>query len=921
MGAYLSSPKTNKESLDGGNLELDPSRYGLSCMQGWRKNMEDAHICYNNLKFNEIEEDVSIYGVFDGHGGPNVSKWISYNFRRIFIRCLKEANEEMIKKNMKRSENYKLKLIKLTLEKTFLKLDEEMLLSENQEKLKKYSVPTQEDEEESDTRENYIYSILNDIISKNISIKAIEKDGKRCLQVVYNKDGSPVEEGNTDGSATSTLNQDQPEHNQLYEDGNDNNNSNNNNNNNNNISPNLYGTNGENILRSDENYDSSNLNLGDNQDRKNYDDIENLGDNNNSSNDMLKKDDASSDILTATTSTNDMKDEDKKNNYLVEKNEHMKKENNNCEENSEQNKQVNGMSSYNKALIEGAMGESIDEKGLLNLNDIKTNNILIDNNNDSNNNNNNNNNNSSSNDPSMFSTAYAHHCNNNEGTIGDYLNNEENNETNNIKRLKKDICNDEKGNTQNDIKEEDKMRNMETYMNEPIDGVKSELTYDNLKSMEEQEKNGEIEQGINNMIDHFQSNNLLNNDNTNGNINSYTNDDIHNNGSLQGYEQDGLIQNRNNGDEVNNSDIERLAYDEASANVIDNNINNDIHEEDEDDENNNNDEETGEDDCNGVYSSEELRLFENYYSNDYEDNIAYSCGSTALVAVILKGYLIVANAGDSRAIVCFNGNSLGMSTDHKPHLQTEEARIKKAGGYIANGRVDGNLNLTRAIGDLHYKRDPFLPQKDQKISAFPEITCVTLTPEDEFLFLACDGIWDCKDGQDVVGFVKTRLEKFEEIPDDPNNSLDNTENSEHMNTNNNSDQNEKLKSEDQNNINNEQENILNTSNNDFQKNENLLNENNMDNINMQEKCETEEDLDLERDEDKHDAPPVIERKKYEKFNKLSQICEELCDECLSNNYKENDGIGCDNMTCLIVQYNPEYKIHTEKKFLNIDDIE
>ncbi|SOV15980.1 protein phosphatase PPM2 [Plasmodium sp. gorilla clade G2] len=897
MGAYLSSPKTNKESLDGGNLEFDPSRYGLSCMQGWRKNMEDAHICYNNLKLNEIEEDVSIYGVFDGHGGPNVSKWISYNFRRIFIRCLKEANEEMIKKNMKRSENYKLKLIKLTLEKTFLKLDEEMLLSENQEKLKKYSVPTQENEEESDTRENYIYSILNDIISKNISIKAIEKDGKRCLQVVYNKDGSPVEEGNTDGSVTSSLNQEQQENNQLYEDGSDDNN--NNNNNNNNTSPNLYATNGENVLTSDENYDSSNLNL---------------DDNNNGSN-MLKKDDASSDILTATTSTNDMKDEDKKNNYLHENNEHMKKENNNCEENGEQNKQVNGMSSYNKALIEGTMDETMDEKGLLNINDIKTNNILIDNNNNNNDNSNNNN------DPSVFSSTYAHHCNNKEGGVNDYLNNEENNETNNIKRLKKDMCNDEKVNTQNDIKEEDKMINMETYMNEASDGVKSELTYDNLKCMEEQEKNGEIEQGINNVIDHFQGNNLLNNDNTSGNINSYTNDDIPNNVSLQGYDNDGIIQNRNNGDEGNNVDMERLAYDEASANVIDNNINNDLNEEEEDDENNNNDEETGEDDCNGVYSSEELRLFENYYSNDYEDNIAYSCGSTALVAVILKGYLIVANAGDSRAIVCFNGNSLGMSTDHKPHLQTEEARIKKAGGYIANGRVDGNLNLTRAIGDLHYKRDPFLPQKDQKISAFPEITCVTLTPEDEFLFLACDGIWDCKDGQDVVGFVKTRLEKFEEIADDPNNSLDNTENSEHMKTNNNSDQNNKLTNIDQNNINNEQENILNTSNNDFLKNENLLNENNMDNINMHEKSDKEQDLDLERDQDKYDAPPVIERKKYEKFNKLSQICEELCDECLSNNYKENDGIGCDNMTCLIVQYNPEYKTHTEKKFLNIDDIE
>lgn len=61
-------------------------------------------------------------------------------------------------------------------------------------------------------------------------------------------------------------------------------------------------------------------------------------------------------------------------------------------------------------------------------------------------------------------------------------------------------------------------------------------------------------------------------------------------------------------------------------------------------------------------------------------------------------------SGDSRCVVCRNGKALDMSFDHKPEDQIEFDRIKKAGGRVTlDGRVNGGLNLSRAIGDHGYK--------------------------------------------------------------------------------------------------------------------------------------------------------------------------------------------------------------------------
>lgn len=69
------------------------------------------------------------------------------------------------------------------------------------------------------------------------------------------------------------------------------------------------------------------------------------------------------------------------------------------------------------------------------------------------------------------------------------------------------------------------------------------------------------------------------------------------------------------------------------------------------------------------------------------------------MALIRGKQLIVANAGDSRCVVSEAGKALDMSYDHKPEDEVELARIKNAGGKVTmDGRVNGGLNLSRAIG-------------------------------------------------------------------------------------------------------------------------------------------------------------------------------------------------------------------------------
>jgi len=135
-----------------------------------------------------------------------------------------------------------------------------------------------------------------------------------------------------------------------------------------------------------------------------------------------------------------------------------------------------------------------------------------------------------------------------------------------------------------------------------------------------------------------------------------------------------------------------------------------------------------------------------------------SSGCTAVVALITEdNRVLVSNAGDSRAVISIHGKCKALSYDHKPVNRIESSRIVAAGGFVEFGRVNGNLALSRALGDFEFKQNSTLPATEQIVTANPDIIEHKLGDEDEFMIIACDGIWDCKTNQEAVDFVRAGL--------------------------------------------------------------------------------------------------------------------------------------------------------------------
>jgi protein phosphatase 2C family protein 2/3 len=69
----------------------------------------------------------------------------------------------------------------------------------------------------------------------------------------------------------------------------------------------------------------------------------------------------------------------------------------------------------------------------------------------------------------------------------------------------------------------------------------------------------------------------------------------------------------------------------------------------------------------------------------------------------------------------------------------EKARIQAAGGFVDFGRVNGNLALSRALGDFEFKKSADLLPEHQIVTAYPDVVVHDISDDDEFLVLACDG--------------------------------------------------------------------------------------------------------------------------------------------------------------------------------------
>ena len=143
-------------------------------------------------------------------------------------------------------------------------------------------------------------------------------------------------------------------------------------------------------------------------------------------------------------------------------------------------------------------------------------------------------------------------------------------------------------------------------------------------------------------------------------------------------------------------------------------------------------------------------------------------GSTAVVVAIHEEpggskIAVSANVGDSRAVLCRSGSALDLTRDHKPGDDRERARIESMGEHIEWDNLSKvhrvrNLSLSRAIGDRFAK---------PVVSGVAEIQRIPLTDDDEFIILASDGLWDVMDSEELVQFVKRKMEAMKNSGSQP----------------------------------------------------------------------------------------------------------------------------------------------------------
>ncbi|KAF8322121.1 protein serine/threonine phosphatase 2C [Clavulina sp. PMI_390] len=107
--------------------------------------------------------------------------------------------------------------------------------------------------------------------------------------------------------------------------------------------------------------------------------------------------------------------------------------------------------------------------------------------------------------------------------------------------------------------------------------------------------------------------------------------------------------------------------------------------------------------------------------------------------------LYTANAGDARAVLGRGGRAVRLTYDHKGSDAQEAKRIKEAGGFVMNNRVNGVLAVTRSLGDSAMK---------EFVVGSPYTTETLLGDEDDVLIIACDGLWDVIEDQAAIDLIR-----------------------------------------------------------------------------------------------------------------------------------------------------------------------
>merc|ERR1712066_815608 len=140
-------------------------------------------------------------------------------------------------------------------------------------------------------------------------------------------------------------------------------------------------------------------------------------------------------------------------------------------------------------------------------------------------------------------------------------------------------------------------------------------------------------------------------------------------------------------------------------------------------------------------------------------------GTTAICVLISEKYTIFSNCGDSRGVLSGDGSKPVLVTqDHKPSNPPELERIQNAGGSVMIQRVNGSLAVSRALGDFEYKNVDGKGPTEQLVAPEPEFYIKERQPDlDQFLVLACDGVWDVMTNEDICNFISHRMKVHDNL--------------------------------------------------------------------------------------------------------------------------------------------------------------
>ena len=145
-------------------------------------------------------------------------------------------------------------------------------------------------------------------------------------------------------------------------------------------------------------------------------------------------------------------------------------------------------------------------------------------------------------------------------------------------------------------------------------------------------------------------------------------------------------------------------------------------------------------------------------------------GSTGTIIHIIREknnrlFVFNGNIGDSRVSLISSKKIIRLSQDHRTTDKEERKRIIAEGGMIINNRVNGELMLTRSFGDFDFKNNIKNNNKknNDELTMFrkgvicePFVTQIEIDQSinNQFLFLASDGIWDVISEEDMQQLIK-----------------------------------------------------------------------------------------------------------------------------------------------------------------------